>query len=212
MKKKITKQNIIKVLDILEETFPDAKAELEHTNPFELLIATILSAQCTDVRVNKVTKDLFKELKKPEDYIALGEEELGEKIRTCGFYNSKSKNIIGACMILLEKFDGRVPNTMEELLMLPGVGRKTASVVLSVAFDIPAVPVDTHVFRTTNRIGIVDEDDVEKTELALMKALPKHRWNKAHHLFIFLGRRVCKARKPDCDICSINDICLKKIK
>lgn len=212
MKKLLNKNEIDEVLDILEDTFPEAKVQLDHSNPFELLIATILSAQCTDVRVNKVTKDLFKDLKKPEDYINIGKEELGDRIRSCGFFNTKSNNIIETCKKLIENFGGNVPDNMEDLVTLPGVGRKTANVVLSVSYGVPAIAVDTHVFRVTNRIGIVDESDVFSTEDSLMKKIKKSRWSKAHHLFIFLGRNICKARNPNCEICSLNKICLKKLK
>ncbi len=208
MKKMLSKEKIKIVIEKLLETFPDAKAELNHENPFELLIATILSAQCTDVRVNKVTEVMFKELKTPEDYIKLSQSELGEKIRTCGMYNTKSKNILATCRILIEKHNGEVPRTMEELTELPGVGRKTANVVLSNAFDVPSIAVDTHVFRVSNRIGIADAKDVLQTELQLMENIEKSMWSKAHHLLIFHGRRICKARNPDCNICPVNEYCL----
>ncbi len=150
----LDKKEINKVIDLLLELYPDAKAELNFTNPFELLIATILSAQCTDVRVNKTTDSLFKDLKTPEDYLKLTEEELGKRIYSCGFYKTKSKNILETCRILIEKHNGKVPETIEELMELPGVGRKTANVVVSNAFGTPAIAVDTHVFRVSNRIGL----------------------------------------------------------
>lgn len=212
MKKILSKKTVTEVLDRLEQIYPDAKAALNFSNPFELLIATILSAQCTDVRVNQVTETLFQELQKPEDYLAVGEVELGKKIKSCGFFNTKSKNIIGACNKIISEFNGEVPKTMEELTTLSGVGRKTANVVLSVAYGIPGIAVDTHVFRVTNRMGVVDESDVEKTEFSLRERIPKKRWSLAHHLFIFHGRQVCKARKPACEICTLSDICLKKIR
>lgn len=199
--------NVIKVLDILESTYPDAKCELNYSSPFELLIATILSAQCTDVRVNIVTKDLFKKYNKPEDFADLNEDELSKFIKSCGLYKSKSKKIIDTSKIILSKYNGQVPNNLEELIQLPGVGRKTANVILSNAFNIQAMAVDTHVFRVSNRIGIVDEKDVSNTEFKLMDVIPKQRWSKAHHLFIFHGRRTCKARNPQCDICNINTFC-----
>lgn len=208
MKKVLSKKDIKAVIDILLEDFPDAKAELNHTNPFELLVATILSAQCTDVRVNKVTDVMFKELKTPYDYVKLTEEELGERIRTCGFYNTKSRNILGTCHILINKYGGQVPETIEELMELPGVGRKTANVVASNAFGLPAIAVDTHVFRVSNRIGLVSGDDVWDVEQQLMKNIDKDMWTKAHHLIIFQGRRVCKARTPLCGQCSLNEYCL----
>lgn len=208
MKERLSKEEIKIVIEKLLERFPDAKAELNHSNTFELLIATILSAQCTDVRVNKITKDLFKELKTPEDYIKLSQEELGEKIRTCGMYNTKSKNILGTCNLLIEKYNGVVPDTLEELITLPGVGRKTANVVLSNAFDTPAIAVDTHVFRVSNRIGLANSANVLGTEKQLMENIERDMWSKGHHLFIFHGRRICKARRPLCDICPITEHCL----
>lgn len=208
MKKKLNKKEAKEVIRILEETFPDAKAELDFTNPFELLIATILSAQCTDVRVNKTTDVLFKELKSPMDYVKLTEAELGERIKSCGFYNTKSKNILATCRILIDKHGGIVPDNMEDLLLLPGVGRKTANVVLSNAFGVPAIAVDTHVFRVSNRIGLAKSDNVEDTEEDLMGIIDKSMWSKAHHLLIFQGRRICKARKPMCDQCPLTDYCI----
>lgn len=207
MKKVLTKEEIKKVIDILMELYPDAKAELNYSNPFELLIATILSAQCTDVQVNKTTAKLFKELKTPEDYLKLTEEELGEKIRSCGFYKTKSKNILGTCKLLIEKFNGEVPSSLEELITLPGVGRKTANVVLSNAFSTPAIAVDTHVFRVSNRIGLADSNNVLDTEKDLMDSIDRDMWSKAHHLLIFHGRRVCKARRPLCGKCPLKDYC-----
>lgn len=208
MKKVLSKKEIKVVIEKLLKEFPDAKAELVHSNTFELLIATILSAQCTDVRVNIITEELFKDLKTPEDYIKLSQEELGERIRTCGLYNSKSKNILGTCHMLIEKFNGQVPGTLEELIRLPGVGRKTANVVLSNAFNTPAIAVDTHVFRVTNRIGLANSNNVLDTEKQLMKNIEKDMWSKGHHVFIFHGRRICKARNPLCDICPVREHCL----
>lgn len=203
----LSKDEIKIVIDKLLEIFPDAKAELDYTNPFELLIATILSAQCTDVQVNKTTAILFKELKSPEDYIRLSEEELGEKIHSCGFYKTKSKNILSTCKILIENYDSQVPSTLEELTTLPGVGRKTANVVLSNVFDTPAIAVDTHVFRVANRIGLANSTNVLDTEKDLMDNIEREMWSKAHHLLIFHGRRICKARKPLCDVCPVADYC-----
>jgi endonuclease-3 len=207
MRKMLSKDEIKEVLNLLKELYPDAKAELNYTNPFELLIATILSAQCTDVQVNKTTNTLFKELKSPEDYLELSEEELGEKIRSCGFYKTKSKNILATCSLLVDKFNGNVPNTMEDLVTLPGVGRKTANVVLSNAFATPAIAVDTHVFRVSNRIGLANSNNVLDTEKDLMDNIDRDIWSKAHHLLIFHGRRICKARKPLCEKCPLTDYC-----
>ena len=207
LKKMLDKKEINKVIDLLLELYPDAKAELNFTNPFELLIATILSAQCTDVRVNKTTDSLVKDLKTPEDYLKLTEEELGKRIYSCGFYKTKSKNILETCRILIEKHNGKVPETIEELMELPGVGRKTANVVVSNAFGTPAIAVDTHVFRVSNRIGLSNSKNVLDTEKDLMKNIDKNMWTKAHHLLIFHGRRVCKARNPLCEECPIRPYC-----
>ena len=207
MKKMLSKEEVKIVLDKLMERFPDAKAELDFTNSFELLIATILSAQCTDVQVNKTTSKLFKELKTPGDYVKLSEEELGQRIKSCGFYKTKSKNILETCRLLINEYNSQVPNTMEKLTTLPGVGRKTANVVLSNAFDTPAIAVDTHVFRVSNRIGLANSSNVLDTEKDLMDNIEREMWSKAHHLLIFHGRRICNARKPLCDICPITDYC-----
>lgn len=200
-------KDINKILDKLEETYPDAKCELNYTTPFELLIATILSAQCTDIRVNIVTEKLFKKYNTAKDFNKLSVDEISEEIKSCGLYKSKSQKIKQTSKILCELYNGDVPNTLEELVKLPGVGRKTAGVVLSNAFGQDAIAVDTHVFRVSNRIGIVNTSTPEKTEFALMEAIPKKRWSKSHHLMIFHGRRVCKARKPECSNCTIKDMC-----
>ena len=205
--KKKNRENIKKILDILEQTYPDAECELNYTNAFELLIATILSAQCTDVRVNKVTAELFKKYNKPEDFAKLSTAEISEEIKSCGLYKSKAQKIKETSVILCSNYGGEVPDKMEELVKLPGVGRKTANVVLSNTFGVDAIAVDTHVFRVSNRIGLVKTDTPEKTEFELMKVLPKKRWSKAHHLIIFHGRRICKARKPECNICPIVEYC-----
>ena len=208
MKKLLYKREVVEVLDTLTTRFPDAQAELDHSNPFELLVATILSAQCTDVRVNKVTKNLFPFYKEPQDYLQLGQEGLEEIIRSCGFYRAKAKNILGACKVLLEDFHGEVPTTIKELMTLPGVGRKTANVVASNAFEVPAIAVDTHVFRVSNRIGLAHGKNVEEVEEQLMKRNPKERWTHSHHLLIFHGRRICASRKPKCEECPITSYCL----
>ncbi len=200
-------KDVNKILDKLEEIYPDAKCELNYTTPFELLIATILSAQCTDVRVNIVTDKLFKKYNTAQDFNKLSVDEISEEIKTCGLYKSKSQKIKQTSEILCKFYDGEVPNTLEELVKLPGVGRKTAGVVLSNAFGQDAIAVDTHVFRVSNRIGIVNTSTPEKTEFALMEAIPKNRWSKSHHLMIFHGRRMCKARNPECSICPIKDMC-----
>ncbi|SKA84102.1 DNA-(apurinic or apyrimidinic site) lyase /endonuclease III [Clostridium sp. USBA 49] len=201
------KDNVKEILDILEETYPDAKCELVHKNPFELLIATVLSAQTTDKKVNEVTKKMFNKYKTPYDFIKLKQEELEKEIKEIGLYKNKSKNIIGLSNMLINEFNGEVPKTKEELIKLPGVGRKTANVVLSNAFNVPAIAVDTHVFRVSNRIGIAESEDVIKTEEQLMENIPKERWSKAHHLLIFHGRRICTARNPKCEKCTIASYC-----
>ncbi len=204
----LSKNEINEVLNILDETYPDAKAELDHTNAFEMLLATILSAQCTDVRVNMITKDLFKVVKTPEDALNLGFNKLSEIIRPCGFFNTKTKNILKTCEILINEHNSQVPDNKEDLVKLPGVGRKTANVVLSVCFGVDAIAVDTHVFRVTNRLGIVKEKNVEDTEDSLMERIEKNKWSKSHHLFIFHGRRTCKARNPQCEVCTVRDYCV----
>ncbi|NLX62302.1 MAG: endonuclease III [Tissierellia bacterium] len=208
MKERLNKEETKEVIGILLKTYPDAKSELNFSNPFELLIATILSAQTTDVQVNKVTEKLFKKYKTPEDFLKLTEEELREKIKSIGFYRNKSKNILATCKILVEKYKSKVPDTREELMELPGVGRKTANVVLSNAFGKDAIAVDTHVFRVSNRIGLANSDNVSDTERDLMEIIDKNMWSKAHHLLIFHGRRICKARKPLCEECPLTDYCL----
>lgn len=207
-KYKLNKAEIKEVLDILKANYPDAKSELNFNNPFELLLATIMAAQSTDRQINIVTEKLFKLYPGPEDIVKLTEEELGALIKSSGFYRNKSKNILKTCEILLNEYDGEVPQTREELVKLPGVGRKTANVVISNVFGQDAIAVDTHVFRVTNRIGIVKADTVEDTEKELMKKIPKSLWSEAHHWFILHGRRVCKARKPLCEICEIRQHCI----
>lgn len=200
-------KDINKILDILEQTYPDAKCELNYTTPFELLVATILSAQCTDVRVNIVTEELFKKYNTPQAFSELSVSQISEEIKTCGLYKSKAEKIKQTSIMLCQLYNGEVPDDMEKLVELPGVGRKTANVVLSNAFGQDAIAVDTHVFRVSNRIGIVHTTVPEKTEFELMKAIPKKRWSHAHHLMIFHGRRLCKARKPECSECPIKNYC-----
>lgn len=207
MPRKKTKKETIEILDKLMKIHPNAHCELVHETPFELLVATILSAQCTDVRVNMVTEEMFKKHNTPQDFKNLPIKEIENEIKTCGLYKSKAKKIKDTSTIIVDKFNGKVPDNLDDLVTLPGVGRKTAGVVLSNAFNIPAIAVDTHVFRVSNRIGIVKESTPEKTEFALMKAIPKDRWIHSHHLIIFHGRRVCKARNPECDNCNIIEYC-----
>jgi endonuclease-3 len=203
----MTKKNIKEVIERLEALYPDAKAELDFKNPFELLIAVILSAQCTDVRVNQVTKVLFEVA---GDALSLSElpiEQIEEIIKPCGLYKTKSKNIQETARRLVAFYGGEVPSSHEALTELPGVGRKTANVVVSNAFGIPAIAVDTHVFRVSNRIGLAKASTVEATESQLMKAIDKDKWTLAHHMIIFHGRRVCKARQPQCEVCTLSDLC-----
>lgn len=211
MKKKLTKAQCLEAVDRLNALYPDAKAELDFTNPYELLVATVLSAQCTDVRVNEVTKTLFAKAPTVTALFEMPLEALEAIIKPCGLYKSKAKNLKETACLLLSRHDGQVPDTIEQLTQLPGVGRKTANVVVSNAYNVPAIAVDTHVFRVSNRIGLVHETTVEATELALMKVVPKAMWTKTHHTIIFHGRRVCKARKPDCANCSLADMCLAKL-
>ena len=198
-------------VDKLSRVFSD-KPALKFSTPYELLVAVILSAQCTDERVNKVTEKLFVDYGTPEKMLTLSAEQLGEKIFSCGLYKSKAEHILSATKDITEKFGGKVPNNLEDLRTLAGVGRKTANVVYSVAFGGDAIAVDTHVFRVSNRIGLAHDNDVYKTELSLMKIIDKSDWSRAHHYLIYLGRSYCKAKHPDCDNCPINAECEKRIK
>ncbi len=203
----IRKKKIEEVLEILDKTYPDAHCELNFNTPFQLLVATMLSAQSTDKTVNKVTDKLFLKYPALEDFLKLDQSQLELEIKEIGLYKNKSKNIKEMCNILNEKFKGKVPDNMEDLVSLPGVGRKTANVVLSNAFGVPAIAVDTHVFRVSNRIGLADAKNVDITEEQLRKNIPMDRWSKAHHLIIWHGRRICLARSPKCDDCPIEKYC-----
>ncbi|MFC7685095.1 endonuclease III [Ureibacillus sp. GCM10028918] len=204
----LTKKQWEHCLEVMGDMFPDAHCELVHDNPFELTIATLLSAQCTDVLVNKVTKTLFQKYKTPEDYLAVPLEELQNDIRSIGLYRNKAKNIQLLCSKLLTEFNGEIPQSREQLVTLPGVGRKTANVVLSVAFDIPALAVDTHVERVSKRLGLCRlKDTVLEVEETIMKKTPKENWSKTHHQLIFFGRYHCKAQNPQCHICPLLDDC-----
>lgn len=187
-----------KIVDILKETYPDAKCELNYGTPLQLLIATILSAQTTDKKVNEVTKDLFKDYPDLDSLLTLTNEELEKRIKQIGLYRNKSKNLILMFNQLKEKFNGEVPKTMEEITSLAGAGRKTANVVLSNAFNVPSIAVDTHVFRVSNRLKLADSENVLEVEKQLQKELPKKEWTLMHHLLIFHGRRCCSARNPKC--------------
>jgi endonuclease-3 len=195
------------ILDRLAKAYPDAKVGLDFTTPLELLIATILSAQCTDERVNIVTKTLFAKYRSPEDYVSVPLEELEIDVKSTGFYRNKAKNIQTCCQQLMERFGGVVPTTLDELVTLAGVGRKTANCVLSNCFDIPGITVDTHVTRISNLLKLVDSQDAVKIEFALMKLMPDERWNAFDHLIITHGRRTCIARRPQCQDCVIRDLC-----
>lgn len=196
-----------KILEILKNEYPDARCELNHSNAYELLVATILSAQSTDKRVNLVTSELFINYNTPEAILELGEKKLSDFIKSIGFYNSKAKNIIEMSSILIEQFGSNVPNNMDQLIKLPGVGRKTANVVLSNAFNIPAIAVDTHVFRVSHRLCFSNGKTPDSVEFDLKKIIPKKDWSMAHHVFIFHGRRRCKARKPLCHDCKVRIYC-----
>jgi endonuclease-3 len=202
------KQRVRKVIRTLKRTYPDAKCSLNHSNPFELLVATILSAQCTDARVNLVTQDLFRKYRKPSDYLKVSPKELQHDIRTTGFFRNKTTSIQGTAKALTEEYGGEVPHTMEELLELPGVARKTANVVLGNAFGIAAgVVVDTHVTRLSHRLDFSQQKTAEKIEQDLIQIVPKKDWVMFPHLMIAHGRATCKARNPLCDECSIEKYC-----
>ncbi len=196
-----------KILELLKEMYPDAKCELNHESPFQLLVATILSAQTTDKKVNEITETLFRDYPDLDAFLTLTNEELEEKIRQIGLYKNKAKNLIMMCNQLKENFGGEVPNTMEGITSLAGAGRKTANVVLSNAFGVPSIAVDTHVFRVSNRLGLADSDNVLEVEKQLQKELPKREWSITHHLLIFHGRRCCIARRPKCEECPLTDVC-----
>ena len=187
----MNKKENIEIIEKLKQTFPDAKCSLDFTTPFELLIAVILSAQCTDERVNKVTPSIFGKYNKPEDFANMDLSLLENLIHPCGFYKNKAKNIKATSQIILEKYNGNVPNTMEDLISLPGVGRKTANCVMVFAFELPAIPVDTHVHRISNRLGLVDTKNPDETEMELCKIAPKDLWIKLNDLMVQFGQNIC---------------------
>ena len=202
------KKTVREIIRKLKRAYPDAKCSLNHSNAFELLIATILSAQCTDERVNIVTADLFRKYRKPEDYLKVSPRELEKDIRTTGFFRNKTKSIQGTAKLLTEKYRGKVPQTMEELLELPGVARKTANVVLGNAFEIKSgVVVDTHVTRLSHRLGLTQQKTAEKIEQDLIEIVPKKDWVMFSHLLIAHGRKICKARNPLCAECVLEKLC-----
>ncbi|MCH7557139.1 MAG: endonuclease III [Planctomycetes bacterium] len=200
-------KKVRKIFPILKKTYPKAKIALKHANPLELLISTILSAQCTDVRVNMVTKDLFKKYTSAKDWIKADIKQIESDIKSTGFYHNKAVNIKGACIKITEQFGDKIPGTMQELLTLPGVGRKTANVVLGNAFGIPGVVCDTHVIRLSRRLGLSPNTDAVKLEFDLAEIVPKKNWTLFSDLLVFHGRNICKARKPDCENCPIAKYC-----
>lgn len=201
------KQKTKFILENLKEMYPDAKCELNHETPFQLLVATILSAQTTDKKVNEVTKDLFKQYPDVDSFLTMSINELEDRIKQIGLYRTKAKNIMIMCNQLKDNFNGEVPKTMEEITSLAGAGRKTANVVLSNAFGVPSIAVDTHVFRVSNRLGLADSDNVLEVEKQLQKELPKKEWTLTHHLLIFHGRYCCIARNPKCNECRLQSKC-----
>ena len=207
MQLKAIKLRAVKVFELLRKEYPAVQPALEYNNAFQLLISTMLSAQCTDARVNIVTKSLFKKYKKPEDYLKVSNEELEKDIFSTGYYRQKAKSIKKCCSMLIEKFHGKVPEDFESLVKLPGVGRKTASVVAGNAFGIPAIAVDTHVIRLSNLLGFVDSDNPEKIEERLKEILPETDWINSSHWLATHGREVCIARRPKCSICVLGKLC-----
>lgn len=204
---RVTKKIKAEQIAILGQVYKDTKPALKFRNPFELLIAVILSAQCTDVRVNITTERLFAKAPRPQDIVDMGLPALEQEIKDCGLFRNKAKNIMATCEILVQEFDGQVPEDFDTLLKLPGVGRKTANVVTSIAFGRPAIAVDTHVFRVSNRLKLAVGETPLEVEEGLMKAIPKELWSQAHHWLIWHGRRVCKARRPLCGECPLGDVC-----
>ncbi len=204
----VSKKKAAEMIDVMEELFPNAHCELNFTNEFELVLAVLLSAQTTDKSVNKLTAQLFQKYKTPEDYLEVTLEELEQDLRTIGLYRSKAKNIQALCRLLIEEYQGVVPHIFEELVKLPGVGRKTANVVLSVGFNVPRIAVDTHVERVSKRLGFAKADDtVLEVEHKLMKLIKEDRWSKSHHLMIFFGRYHCTAKNPKCETCPLFTNC-----
>jgi endonuclease-3 len=206
-------QRVAAILAKLDEAYPNATCELKHESAFQLLISTILSAQCTDVRVNQVTQELYKKYTKPEDFAYANPVELEKEIRPTGFFRNKTKSIMGASKAIVEQFAGQVPRTMEEILTLPGVARKTANVVLGTAYGIAAgIVVDTHVLRLSERLDLTRNEDPKKVEQDLMAVIPQNKWIQFSHQLIWHGRRVCAARKPKCVDCNLEKLCYAKDK
>jgi endonuclease III len=201
------KARALKIQQILKKTYPEVKTQLHHANPFQLLVSTMLSAQCTDKQVNQVTKVLFQRLKTPQDFARASNETIEALIRPTGYFRNKAKNIKNCSKQLLEKYNGRVPQTLDQLVDLPGVGRKTANVVLGCAFNIPGMVVDTHVARISKRLGFSGSDNPVKIEYDLMEIIPKGNWNDFSLQLIYFGRAICTARKPKCPTCPLDDLC-----
>jgi len=204
---RITNSMKREMLAILADKYKDTTTALDYNSPFELLVAVILSAQCTDVRVNIITARIFPEYSSPEKMLALGEERLAELIRDCGLFRSKARNLIATCELLCREHGGEVPASFEELVKLPGVGRKTANVLLSQLFGVPAIAVDTHVFRVANRLALAKGTTPEKVEEGLKRVIPREEWGEAHHWLIWHGRKICHARRPDCPACPLAKLC-----
>lgn len=203
----IRKAQKLEILASLEETYKGTETALNYNSPFELLVAVVLSAQCTDERVNKITARIFPRLNTPEKMGALTQEQMEAEIRDCGLYHAKAKNLLGACNMLIERFHSTVPSTIPELMELPGVGQKTANVVANIVYGVPAIAVDTHVFRVSHRLQLAKGADPLETQKELEKIIPVDKWGQAHHWLIWHGRKICKARKPLCKECMLLDIC-----
>ena len=208
----LNKNKALKIIQLLKKSIIEPKTSLKYRNQFTLLTSVVLSAQCTDVNVNNVTKAIYKKYYKAEHFVKLGEEKIRNLIKRIGLFNNKAKNIYSLSKIIADKYKGKIPNQFEDLMELPGVGRKTANVVLNAAFNKPTIAVDTHVFRVSNRTGLTKGNNPTQVEFQLLKKLPKRHLKDAHHLILLHGRYVCKARKPDCSGCIINKICLYKYK
>ncbi len=201
------KQDVLEIIKAVDELYINPKCELVFSSNYELLVAVILSAQCTDKRVNQVTSVLYKEYNTPEKMITLSQEQLEEKIRSCGFFHNKAKHILDCSKDLIDKYNGEIPSNKKELMALAGVGEKTANVVLATAFNVPAIAVDTHVFRVSNRLGLAKSKDVFKTQKQLEKVLPKDKWIKFHYALVLHGRYVCKSQRPNCEGCELREYC-----
>lgn len=203
-----TKKEAIKIIQILKEYYPDATCSLDFTSPFEMTISVMLSAQCTDERVNKTTPNLFKIANTPEKMLSLSVEQIEEIIKPCGFYKTKAKNVLACSRVLVDEFNGVVPNNMDDLQRLPGIGRKSANVIMLEAFNNPqGIAVDTHARRISNKIGFSKQEDPEKIEKDLLKVIPKEYYYDANHLFVWHGRNICNARSPKCEICPVKEYC-----